>query len=510
MGKKSRLDIILTVLVILVVSVGIFTLYSQEIILDASSGKWYRQLIHVTVGLIIAYLLHRVNYTILGEYAIPMYGFALFLLLITLVPFVGSEIKGARSWIRIFGFGFQTSELAKIVTIILLAKYMELREREMDKIPSLLMAFTIALIPMLLIVVQPDFGSAFAFAPILLSMLYVAGADLLHISSVITFFGSVIFIPLFIEYKKITMVDPLLSHIANLEQNQILPAVRILKKDIWDFVDRGLIPSYVTGGDKSYLTNVLNSSALFDNLREAARAVRFESGGFFLMIVENETFMLSLGAILSIAAVFFFIIRYARGRSFSYLRQFYIPMGVIGISLLSAMAVHMTFSFKYHQVVRITAFLNPDKFPRDLAYQIRASKAAIGSGEFTGRGMFNGDMTMGERPLVPESTTDFIFTAWSERTGFLGASLLLLMLIGIPLRGLQISFDARDRFGSILGSGLSFMFFYHIILNTGIALGLLPVTGLPLSFLSYGGSHMIVSMIGVGILLSIYRKRFVN
>jgi rod shape determining protein RodA len=88
--------------------------------------------------------------------------------------------------------------------------------------------------------------------------------------------------------------------------------------------------------------------------------------------------------------------------------------------------------------------------------------------------------------------------------------LLLLVLIGIPLRSLQLSFEARDRFGSLLAAGIAIMLFYHIAFNAGITLGLLPVTGLPMSFMSYGGSHLITCMAAVGILLSIYRRRFAN
>lgn len=508
--SKKRFDFALLISVLLVLGAGLLTLYSQEAILETSGNTWIRQTFHVIFGIILMLVLRRVNYQYLGEFALPLYGFGLFLLLITLVPFIGSDIKGARSWIRIGGFGVQTSELSKLFTIILLAKFLELKERELDRIPTLLIGFSIALVPMVLIVVQPDFGGAFSFAPILMTMLYIAGADILHIGSVVIFFGLTIFIPLFIEYKKITMVDPLISHIANLDQNDILPAVRILKKDIWDFVEKGIIPGNVTGGDRSYLHNILNSPSLYDSLKEGAQAIQYESGGFLLMILDNDWFVLSLGIILSTIAVILFGIKFARGRQFNKFRKLYIPLGVIGVSLLSAMAVHMTISFKYHQVVRITAFLNPDKFPRDLAYQIRASKAAIGSGEFSGKGLFEGDMTMGERPLVPEAHTDFIFTAWGERTGFLGSAFLLILMVFIPLRGLQISYESRDRFASILGSGISFMFFYHIVLNIGIALGLLPVTGLPLSFLSYGGSHMIITLSGIGILLSIYRRRYAN
>lgn len=510
MDILKRIDLILATLVLAVLSAGLFTLYSQEVLFENSEGIWIRQAIHIAIGLVLLIVFRRINYQYIGEFALPLYGLSIFLLLITLIPFIGSEIKGARSWIRIGPIGYQTSELAKLATIVLLARFMEIKEREMDRIGTLLIAFLIAIVPMLLIVIQPDFGGAFAFAPVLMTMLYIAGADNLHIGSIVTYFGTVIFIPLFIEFKKITMVDALIQHLASLDQNGIIPAARILKKDVWDFAMTGQIPADIVGDDRSYLSNIVNNPTLLDALKEAIKAIRFEQGGILFMVVDNEVFMISMGLLLSLIAGVLFTIRYARGRTFAHFRQFYIPLGVIGISILSAMAVHLTFSFKYHQVVRITAFLNPEQFPRDLAYQIRASKAAIGSGEFSGRGLFEGEMTMGPRPLVPEAHTDFIFTAWAERTGFVGSILLVLALIGIPLRGLQLSFDARDRFGAILGSGLSFMIFYHVVLNIGIALGLLPVTGLPLSFLSYGGSHMLTALIAIGILLSIYRRRFAN
>ncbi len=510
MDIRKRFDLVLIGSLFLVLSFSVLTLYSQEAMLDETNYNWIHQLVHIAVGIIFALVLRKLNYPQLGEFAIHIYAFSIFLLIITLIPFIGSEIKGARSWIRISYIGFQTSELAKLATILLLARYLELKERELNHIPTLIIAFGIALLPMLLIVIQPDLGGAIVFVPILMTMLFIAGADMFHIGSVVAYFAGTLFIPLFIEYKKITMVEPLITHISNLDQNGILPAVRILKKDIWDFAASGLIPSDITGNDRTYLLNLMSNSSLFDALKEAVQAIRYESGGVLLLILDNEVLLISLGVIFSLIAVVLFVLKYARGSAFINFRQVYIPLGVLGISLLSAMAVHLTFSFKYHQVVRITAFLNPEKFPRDLAYQIRASKAAIGSGQVYGQGIFQGDMTMGDRPLVPESHTDFIFTAWCERTGFLGGVVMLLLLLAIPMRGLQISYEARDRFATLLGTGISFMFFYHIFLNIGIALGLLPVTGLPLTFVSYGGSHMVTALSGVGVLLAIYRRRFAN
>ncbi|MBE7439520.1 MAG: rod shape-determining protein RodA [Spirochaetales bacterium] len=510
MDRKTRIDYLLVISVFAVSFSGIFTLYTQEVIIEDSEGRWVKQLVFFLLGVVLALLVRRFNYTLLGSYAVPLFAIAMLLLIITLVPFIGTKVKGARSWLRVGPLGFQTSELAKLAYIILMAKYLELKERDIERIPSLFLPFMITLLPMVLIVIQPDLGGAVALMPILMTMLFIAGADILHIGSVLMFFGVSISIPLYIEYYRITLVDPLIDHLSDLGQESLIPAVRILRSDIWNFLEKSVIPAGIEDNDLSYLQRVLGNAGLMGNFREAADSVRGDAGGLLLQLLDNEVWMIILGGLLVVVSVVLFVVRFTQGGLVDYLRKIYIPTGVLGMSILAAMAVHMTFSFKYHQVARVTAFINPDKFPRDLAYQTRASKAAIGSGQLTGRGMFQGDMTMGERPLVPEAQTDFIFTSWSERTGFIGSFLILVLLLIIPLRALQLSFEARDRFGSFLAAGFAAMFFFHTFLNAGIALGLMPVTGLPLSFMSYGGSHMITNMLAVGILLSIYRRKHAN
>ena len=510
MFSKYRIDFVLLFCVLFSTGAGIFVLYTQQTEASTGMAAWVKQSVFLAVGLILMFALRRVNYQMLGNLALPMYAIAIFLLLITLVPFIGSEHKGARSWIRFGSVGFQTSELAKLATIILLAKYLELKERELEHIYSLLIPFGIAVLPMLLIVVQPDFGGAFVIAPILLSMLYMAGADMYHIGSIVFFFAISIFVPLYIEYHNIMLVDSVITRITELGKDSLLPAVRILKSDIWSFLEKSQIPQSVTGADREYLGNILTNQSLFIDLRDAAQSIRIEEGGILLRILDNDTLLLVVALLCSLTALGLFIWRMTQGVSFKHLRKYYIPLGVIGISILSALSIHWTFSFKYHQVVRVTAFINPDRFPRGHAYQIRASKAAIGSGQWLGQGMFDSEMTIGDTPVVPEAHTDFIFTSWAERTGFLGSVFLLLVLAAIPLRAMQMSYEARDRFGSLLAAGIGFMFFYHIFFNVGIALGLLPVTGLPLSFVSYGGSHLITCLMAAGILFSIFRRKYVN
>ncbi|HNL01044.1 MAG TPA: FtsW/RodA/SpoVE family cell cycle protein, partial [Leptospiraceae bacterium] len=474
MINRYKLDVYLLGAAVVVVLAGIFTLYTQEYQLAEGSGRWYKQLIFFGLGLIICLGIRRMNYQVLEAYAVPAYLGSLFLLMLVLV--FGATIKGAKSWFRLGPINVEPSEIARLATILLLAKYLQLKERDMGKIPTLLIAFGICLLPMLLIVVQPAFGDAFAFTPILLSMLFIAGADMYHIGSVVVFFSVAISVPLYIEYHNITLVDPLVGHLSDLGKTDLLPAVRLLKTDIWKFAAKGKIPVGIEGADKDYLVGLAGNQNLRASLVEAVNSVRSDSGGLLLRLLENDTLLLALGIFFALSALVLLILRLTQGTSLANLRKLYIPFGVIGMSLLSAVAVHTTFSFKYHQIARVTAFINPDRFPRDLAYQTRASRAAIGSGELSGRGIFQGDMTTGERPLVPEAYTDFIFTAWCERTGFLGGTLILLLLLSIPLRGMLVSFESRDRFASLLSAGISFMFFFHILMNVGIAVGLLPVT----------------------------------
>jgi rod shape determining protein RodA len=507
---KLKFDWILFFCIISATVIGIITLYTQDLYVDSPSNRWQKQIIFFIIALIFFIFFYRLSYNTLEIYSLPLYVFSIFLLIITLIPFIGSEIKGARSWIRIGPIGFQTSELAKFSSIVILAKYLELKEREMNQLTSLIIPAIIYLIPMLLIVVQPDLGGSLIFAPILLSMLLIGGADILHITSIVMFFSISLLIPLYIEYHNIILIDNVIDRLLNLDKTDLIPAINILKSQIWVFLEKNKIPENLSSSDFEYLNNILQNSVLFTELKQVAFSVRYEEGGFLLKILDNDLLLLSVSILFLIISAILFIIRFTQGTIYKNLRKYYIPLGVLGISLLSAYTIHNTFSFKYHQVVRVTAFINPDKFPRDLAYQIRASKTAIGSGEFIGKGIVNAEMTTGINPLVPEAFTDFIFTSWAERTGFLGSTILIIILSLIPIRGLYISFSARDRFGSLLAAGISILFLFHIVLNIGIAIGLLPVTGLPLSFVSYGGSHLILCYSCAGILQNIYSKKFIN
>jgi rod shape determining protein RodA len=170
-------------------------------------------------------------------------------------------------------------------------------------------------------------------------------------------------------------------------------------------------------------------------------------------------------------------------------------------------AVWSGWSFLHdYQRQRIFTFLNPEADPRGTGYHIIQSKIAIGSGSLTGKGFMKG--TQSQLAFLPERHTDFAFSVFAEEWGFAGTAVLLTIYLLIIIWGIYIARRASDRFGMYLAVGITAMLFWHVIVNLGMVTGLLPVVGVPLPLFSYGGTSMVTSMIGVGILLNISMRRF--
>jgi rod shape determining protein RodA len=170
--------------------------------------------------------------------------------------------------------------------------------------------------------------------------------------------------------------------------------------------------------------------------------------------------------------------------------------------------VYVAWRFVLHdyQKDRIYNFLNPDLDPQGSGYHIIQSKIAVGSGATFGKGFMHG--TQSQLRFLPEQHTDFAFSVFGEEWGFAGCLLMLALYLFLILWGLGIAKRCNDRFGSLLAVGVCAMLFWHIIINMGMVIGLFPVVGVPLPFFSYGGTSMVTSMIGVGILLNISMRRF--
>lgn len=165
------------------------------------------------------------------------------------------------------------------------------------------------------------------------------------------------------------------------------------------------------------------------------------------------------------------------------------------------------FAIKEYQRQRILTFLNPDRDPLGAGYHIIQSKIAIGSGQFSGKGFLEG--TQNALAFLPEQHTDFIFCVLAEEWGFIGAGSLTLLFLGFLLYCLKIAYNCRDAFGTLLVVGLVALFFWEGAINMGMVMGLLPVVGMPLPFISYGGSSVLTIMIAVGLILNISSRRFI-
>lgn len=162
---------------------------------------------------------------------------------------------------------------------------------------------------------------------------------------------------------------------------------------------------------------------------------------------------------------------------------------------------------KDYQVARLTALLDPESDPQRAGYNAAQSRIAIGSGGFTGKGFAQGTQT--NLDYVPEQHTDFVFTAIGEEGGFIAAVVVLALFALLLWRALRIAMLSRDSFGTLLACGIAGMLAFQVFVNVGMTIGIMPITGIPLPFLSYGGSSLITSFVAVGMLMNIHMRRFV-
>ena len=429
----NKIDFVLLGAVLLAIIFGILMIYSAGF--DASDavhrGLYKRQIIWAIIGLILAGVLSNINYRIIGRYALHIYAFFLFILIITTIfgqPVRGSSIR----WLTFGFFSIQPSEFMKLSTVILLAKYFELKERDLKDFKELLIPSLLTLLPVLVIIKQPDLGTAAIFIPVLFVMLFVGGASVYHLVSIVLIAAIAIIFPMLLTY--------------------------------WEWEG-------------------------------------YKGNNIIIQLFGHVNVLFSIAGVLLIIAIVAFIVHYFSNKKF--LNKIYIPSAVISLGLFSSVVIQNW--FKIYQKKRILVFLNPDLDPHGAGYNIIQSKIAIGSGGFLGKGFLKGTQT--QLGFLPEKTSDFIFAVVAEELGFIGAALFLLILGVIIYRGIKIALSTKDKFGAILAVGIISILFTHILVNVGMVIGIMPVTGLPLPFLSYGGSNLLMMMLAAGILNNIYMNR---
>lgn len=181
-------------------------------------------------------------------------------------------------------------------------------------------------------------------------------------------------------------------------------------------------------------------------------------------------------------------------------------LAIIAMVGIVAMPLAYKFALKPYQRQRIITFIDPTSDPKGAGYNSIQSMIAVGSGQILGKGWKKG--TQSQLNFLPEHHTDFIFSVFSEEWGFLGSVVLLVLYLLFMLNGLSVAYQSHDKFGLLLALGIMTIFFWHIFINLGMVMGLLPIVGVPLPFLSYGGSSLLTSVLGVAILTNIANKKF--
>lgn len=181
---------------------------------------------------------------------------------------------------------------------------------------------------------------------------------------------------------------------------------------------------------------------------------------------------------------------------------------ILSLLLTAIPVLYLAWNFflRTYQKSRVLNFINPERDPLRTGYHLIQSKIAVGSGGITGKGFMQG--TQSQLRFLPEQHTDFAFSVFAEEWGFIGAIIILTLYFLLILWGMNVAARCNDRFGSLLAVGVTAMLFWHIVINIGMVIGLFPVVGVPLPLFSYGGTSMITSMIGLGLLLNINMRRF--
>jgi len=214
----------------------------------------------------------------------------------------------------------------------------------------------------------------------------------------------------------------------------------------------------------------------------------------FMMIMQQP----DLGTSLFLALLFFTLVFFMGIR-----RNIVISIAAVS----SILAPLLWFIMKDYQRERILSFLNPERDPLGSGYHIIQSIIAIGSGGFFGKGYLKGTQT--QLKFLPEQQTDFVFSVFAEEWGFLGVFVLMFIFLSLILWGFKIARNSRDLPGTLIAFGVTMFIFWEVFINIGMVLGLFPVVGIPLPFLSYGGSSMVILLIGIGLLMNISMRRFV-
>lgn len=451
-NRFGKIDIPLVICYLLLVFIGwinIFaSVYSEEhsSIFDMSQ-RYGMQFIWILTAIVLAvsilFLLNPKIYSVLSP---PIYLFVCVLLIA--VTFLGKEVNGSHSWFQIGPVSFQPAEISKISTSLFLAYIMSKYNFRLGKMQDALSVAITILVPMALIILEKETGSALVYCGFIF-LLYREG-----LSGWVLVFG-MLSILLFVVTLAISP----------------LAAIIIL------FALSGIINGIYTGRILQHLCVIIPVSVLLGFIPALSRE-------FIPSLAQFGFEYIALGVTMGIAL--FTIVKF-KGKRVRHLK--YLMLGFV-CSIILIFSVQFIFNniLQPHQRSRIENLLGIKEDLMGAGYNVHQSKIAIGSGGFIGKGFLKGTQTKFD--FVPEQSTDFIFCTVGEEWGFLGSVLVISIYMFLITRLIILSERQKDRFARIYGYCVACCFFMHVFINIGMTMGLVPVIGIPLPLLSYGGSSL--------------------
>jgi rod shape determining protein RodA len=451
----DKVTIVLFLVMILLGWLNIYAaVYNEESAgLLNMSQRYGKQFIWIIASILLAIVVVNVDSRFYSLFAWIIYGFVILLLLA--VVLIGTEVNGAKSWFEIGGFSLQPSEFAKFSTALALASYLSGGRHDLTRPEALIKSAAIILLPAALVALQPDMGSSLVFFALFL-VLFREGM------SIYIFVSGVLMVVLFF---------------LTLLMNNLILTISLI-------VLAGVMVWFVTR-----------------KVRVAAMGIGVFAIVTGLLYALDILFIKSLGIeIVTLLAVLISGLPYAYYIFLKRAKPLLIIYFFLVGSFLFVNSVDYGFNhiLQSHQRERINIMLGFQSDPHGKGYNVNQSIISIGSGGFAGKGYLNGTQT--KYKFVPAQSTDFIFCTVGEEWGFLGSFAVIGLYLSLLLRLVIMAERQKALFSRIYGYGVLSIFFIHFFINIGMAIGLVPVIGIPLPFFSYGGS----SLWGFTILLFIF------
>ncbi|NUM71373.1 MAG: rod shape-determining protein RodA [Ignavibacteriaceae bacterium] len=402
-GSKlsDKIDLITLLAVGILLVIGILAIYSATFNTVYEKGNFIKQLIALGLSVILFIVIYSIPHTFFKDFSYPLYAFGIFTLVLVLI--IGRTVGGAKAWIAFGPFSYQPAEFAKLFTIMAIAKFLSDENRDIENLKDLGITLGIGLAPILLILLEPDLGSALVFMGFLITLIFWKGMSLFTLFLVLG------------------------------------PPVVIV-------------------------------ASLF--------GIYYTLGAFVLII----------------ALLFYFK------------KDLFFSSAILAVNFASAFFVDYLFHIlKPHQRSRILSFIDPNSDPLGAGYNAIQAQIAIGSGGLLGKGFMQGNQT--QLQYIPKQWTDFIYCVIGEEFGFAGSFLVVILFTVISFRIVKLASATKDPFLSLLLSGIFAIFFIHFSINVGMTIGMMPVIGIPLPFVSYGGSSLLSNTLMLAIYMNIYRSR---